>query len=355
MYDTPPQKRPDTPRAKKPTLSFAMPRVPAAVTRRLSGRFLKRVERFQRNFSALSREEDTGSSSFSSSTNCGRQLETDDALPPPLPCAKYSVRRRVLPKSLTALSSSEGTRLLMESLTNQSAACYLSLVEHGMNQSDPAYCGLTSLVICLNAMAIDPQVRWRGGWRYFDEDVLLSMCGCLSRERIRRVGISLGEFGQLATCHGVQIESKQPNVYTIDDFRSDLKTILCADSLCGQMVVSFDRSSLGQTGEGHFSPVGAYHTERDQVLILDVARFKYPHYWVDVKMLYKSMIPIDSATNESRGWVLMRPPPISEKYLGLEIDTEDRRPVSEVPMYDEQSPPPRDANKCRSKTAATKS
>jgi hypothetical protein len=29
------------------------------------------------------------------------------------------------------------------------------------------------------------------------------------------------------------------------------------------------------TGDGHFSPIGAYHAENDLVLILDVARFKW--------------------------------------------------------------------------------
>jgi hypothetical protein len=30
-------------------------------------------------------------------------------------------------------------------------------------------------------------------------------------------------------------------------------------------------------GDGHFSPIGGYCVERDAVLIMDVARFKYTH------------------------------------------------------------------------------
>ena len=37
---------------------------------------------------------------------------------------------------------------------------------------------------------------------------------------------------------------------------------------------------LGQTGDGHFSPIGGYDAASDQVLLLDVARFKYPPHWV---------------------------------------------------------------------------
>jgi len=37
---------------------------------------------------------------------------------------------------------------------------------------------------------------------------------------------------------------------------------------------SYLRSALGQTGTGHFSPIGGYNEEHDLVLIMDVARFK---------------------------------------------------------------------------------
>ena len=38
------------------------------------------------------------------------------------------------------------------------------------------------------------------------------------------------------------------------------------------MIVSYSRKALGQTGDGHYSPIGGYHAATDQVLILDVAR-----------------------------------------------------------------------------------
>jgi len=51
------------------------------------------------------------------------------------------------------------------------------------------------------------------------------------------------------------------------------------------LIASYDRASLGQTGNGHFSPIGGYHMERDLVLVLDVARFKYPPHWVSAERL----------------------------------------------------------------------
>ena len=37
------------------------------------------------------------------------------------------------------------------------------------------------------------------------------------------------------------------------------------------LILSYSRSAVGQTGDGHFSPVGAYNERRDMALILDAA------------------------------------------------------------------------------------
>ena len=279
-------------------------------------------------------------------------------LPPPLPEPKYSVRRRVMPASLLPLNSMAGRRFLMEALAQHTAAAYFTLMEHFSNQSDPAFCGVTTLMIVLNSLAVDPQVRWKGGWRYFgNEDVLLSQC-CIESERVRRIGISMEEFAQLGTCQGLRITMKRPKLLTknnqdedeqeeerrIDEFRTDLLTMLRegpqpnvrseSDTVhpSGLVVVSFSREALGQTGDGHFSPIAAYHSDTDQVLMLDVARFKYQPYWVSVADLYLSMCPLDSATGKPRGWYLLYPPEINASYKGQSIYNEDLRPAELVPL-----------------------
>jgi glutathione gamma-glutamylcysteinyltransferase len=210
----------------------------------------------------------------------------------------------------------------------------------------------------LNAMCVDPQVRWRGGWRYYgSEDVLLDRC-CLSAERIRRNGVTLEEFRLLGRCHGLSIELKRPvRTFTEDDendlgvpgratleeFRKDIRRILTQHSGNDEgasgnhnhsknsiLVVSFSRASLGQTGDGHFSPLAAYHEASDSVLVLDVARFKYTPYWVGVEDLYHALEPIDPVTNKPRGWFLLHPPQ-NHKHAS-EVTMEDRRPADLVPQ-----------------------
>mmetsp|Transcript_9229 Transcript_9229/g.22007 ORF Transcript_9229/g.22007 Transcript_9229/m.22007 type:complete len:117 (-) Transcript_9229:1407-1757(-) len=81
------------------------------------------------------------------------------------------------------------------------------------------------------------------------------------------------------------------------------------------------------------SPVAAYHEATDQALVLDVARFKYPPYWVSIEDLYDAMVPIDRSTNSSRGWFLLHPPKTCN---GNKKDTEARRPAELVPELGEE-------------------
>ena len=71
------------------------------------------------------------------------------------------------------------------------------------------------------------------------------------------------------------------------------------------MVVSYNRRDLSQTGSGHFSPIGGYCVKRDLVLIMDVARFKYPPHWVPLPLLFTAMQAIDPETERCRGYLLL--------------------------------------------------
>jgi len=225
-------------------------------------------------------------------------------------------------------------------------------MEQFLNQSDPAFCGITTLVMVLNAMGVDPNVRWKGGWRFYgSEDVILNNC-CLSAERIRRAGVTLEEFRLLSKCQGLRVDMKRPfnpehnhasgpvvhhpsrpsECQSLEVFRQDIEEVLSTPNSLSVIVSSFSRAALGQTGDGHFSPIAAFHRESDQVLVLDVARFKYSPFWVKIEALYHAMQPKDSATKRPRGWFLLHPP------LGqtaVREQTEDRRPAELVPVLGE--------------------
>jgi len=47
------------------------------------------------------------------------------------------------------------------------------------------------------------------------------------------------------------------------------------------VICNLGRGVLGQTGDGHFCPIGGYNIEARKVFCFDTARFKYPPHWVD--------------------------------------------------------------------------
>ncbi|KAF5951262.1 hypothetical protein HYC85_009206 [Camellia sinensis] len=67
------------------------------------------------------------------------------------------------------------------------------------------------------------------------------------------------------------------------------------------MILSYSRKTVNQTGDGHFSPMVAYHKGRDMLLILDVARYKYPFHWLPRMTVWDAMNKIDKETDETRG------------------------------------------------------
>jgi len=151
-------------------------------------------------------------------------------------------------------------------------------------------CGLGSLVVALNALGIDPGRLWKGPWRWFSEELL--DC-CVPLAEVQNRGLDVEELACLARCNGADVELSRGDATNLAAFRAALAAAATGE---GVLVVSYDRSQLGQTGSGHFSPVGGYHGTRDLALILDVARFKYPPHWVSVERLWEATHPVDPAT-----------------------------------------------------------
>jgi glutathione gamma-glutamylcysteinyltransferase len=209
--------------------------------------------------------------------------------------------RRPLPTEAIAFSSPDGRKVFAEALSVGGLEGYFRLAEQFHTQSDPAFCGLGSLVMALNALGIDPGRLWKGRWRWFSEELL--DC-CVPLAEVQKRGLDVEELACLARCNGVDVELLRGDPTNLATFRAALAAAATGE---GVFVVSYDRSALGQSGSGHFSPVGGYHAARDLALILDVARFKYPPHWVAVEQLWKATHPIDPTTGRARGWLVLRP------------------------------------------------
>jgi len=208
--------------------------------------------------------------------------------------------RRPLPPEAIAFSSPEGRRLFAEALASGGLDGYFPLAEQFHTQSEPAFCGLGSLVVALNALAIDPGRLWKGPWRWFAEDLL--DC-CVSLDEIRRRGLDLDELTCLARCNGAEVELHRADTGDLALWRSTLVAAARGDFV---IIASYDRGAIDQTGTGHFSPIGGYHAAGDLALVLDVARFKYPPHWIAADRLWRAMQTLDPATGRARGWMALR-------------------------------------------------
>ena len=211
-----------------------------------------------------------------------------------------STYMRPIPDSLTPLVSDEGRKILKEIVTIGCDKSFWRLIEQFSTQQEPTFCGLTTLAMTLNALKIDPQKNWKGIWRWYDEYMLLTTH---ELQRVRERGLNLRELSELATKNNLIVESVYSDKISLEQFKKILKRNLCSEDKF--IIASYSRKVLGQTGDGHFSPIAAYHEKYKKVLILDVARFKYPPVWVDIHKFKQAMDINDSSTQKSRGLILV--------------------------------------------------
>ncbi|XP_071696788.1 glutathione gamma-glutamylcysteinyltransferase 1-like isoform X2 [Rutidosis leptorrhynchoides] len=222
--------------------------------------------------------------------------------------AMASIYRRVLPSPPAIdFASSQGKQLFMEATQGGTMEGFFKLISYFQTQSEPAYCGLATLAMVLNALSIDPGRKWKGPWRWFDESML--DC-CEPLDKVKAKGISFGKVVCLAHCAGAKVEAFRTNQSNVDEFRKHV--IACSTSDDCHVISSYNRATFKQACSGHFSPIGGYHAGTDMALILDVARFKYPPHWVPLNLLWEAMDTVDEASGSRRGFMLVsrlqRPP-----------------------------------------------
>eukprot|EP00493_Phyllostaurus_siculus_P022399 UN22731 len=114
----------------------------------------------------------------------------------------------------------------------------------------------------------------------------------------------------LLSTHDVNIAGRELDkcregnyLYKEDDFRKDVKQAL--STALSVVICNYTRKGLNQIGGGHWSPIGGFSEEKDMVLILDVAKFKYGSHWVPLKDMYNAMKTVDTDANRARGWMVL--------------------------------------------------
>jgi len=154
--------------------------------------------------------------------------------------------RKPLPPSCIAFASKEGRGRFASAIAQSTADPYFALAEQFRTQEEPAYCGLSTLVMVMNAMAIDPGRVWKGVWRWFHEE-MLNCCKPLAD--VKREGVGLAEFCCLARCNGAEAAQFAGAEVSLEQFRA--RVVECSrDQQAGFLCLNYNRAVLDQTGTG---------------------------------------------------------------------------------------------------------
>ena len=198
-----------------------------------------------------------------------------------------------------------GQTLLMSS---GARADYGALGQVFLTQANLAYCGVASAVMVLNSLAVPaPAVAGYAPYRFWTQENLFATAAAravIAPETVARQGMTLQELAGLLRSHGVTAAAFHGDRLDLAGFRALLRRSLADPG--DRLLVNYHRAAVGQEGGGHISPLAAYHEPSDRVLILDVARYRYPAVWVEVPELWKAVRTLDSTSGRSRGVVVIR-------------------------------------------------
>lgn len=209
-----------------------------------------------------------------------------------------------IPVDLFALTHPVGQQRLVESDYRQA---YWSLANFFETQRNQAYCSVASSVIALNALEVPrPQTSQYPDYPLFTQLAFFNNIdpALADPAKVAVTGMTLRQLSQVLANFPVKVESRYGSAMTADEFRTLLKDNLRYSDRV--VLLNFDRQAMKELGGGHWSPLAAYHAPSDSVLVMDVARYKYPPLWVPLKELHASALSVDSASGQSRGVLVVR-------------------------------------------------
>lgn len=173
-------------------------------------------------------------------------------------------------------------------------------------QNSQTFCAVASAITVLNALPIkkpiDPIYK---PYAYFTQSNYFSpaVAKIIDPQTVLSAGMTREQLAATLTQHGVKVESIAGDSFDSQSLRNLLQKTLGDD---GRFVlVNYARASLGQAGGGHWSVLATFDEESDRVLILDVAKYKYPPVWIDINTLQQAIATIDTTSHKARGLIVV--------------------------------------------------
>lgn len=212
-----------------------------------------------------------------------------------------------LPTTSIGLDTPAGQRLLLES---GHRGDYWPLAQGYETQCLPSHCGPASSVMVLNALKVPaPASRIHEPFHHFDQQNFFSESAekVLPEETLRQQGATLEELAGMLRSWGTRVEVVHAQPGGLPAFREQARTAVASGNRF--VIINFHRDPLNQKGGSHFSPLAAYHQPDDRFLVMDVARFRYPPFWVTAEQLFAAMNTVDSVSGQTRGYLVVQAGP----------------------------------------------
>ncbi|NKN36098.1 glutathione gamma-glutamylcysteinyltransferase [Agrobacterium sp. a22-2] len=183
---------------------------------------------------------------------------------------------------------------------------YFKLATYLESEQILTFCGPATIAAVLNSLDIPRPVPQRlFPWGLFTQDAVFTPENQAVKPypMVERDGLVLEQLVQFFNNLGVKAELHHADSIDVAALRELIKAGLAAPDT--RLVANYSRKPIGQNGDGHISPIAAYDVETDRVLVLDVAKYKYPPVWMTVADLHAAMNTIDSGSNKTRGIVVV--------------------------------------------------
>ena len=178
-------------------------------------------------------------------------------------------------------------------------------------QQNLAFCGPASIVAVMNSLGTPrPAESHLYPYNFFTQDNIFNAetQHVKSYVAVSSRGMTLAEIaGFFGALGGVKATPYYGDSLNEEQLRNLIKSALARPD--ARIVANYNRKTLAQEGAGHQSPIAAYDDASDSVLMLDVAKFKYPPAWIKLTDLLQSMQTIDADSGKSRGLVVVEKTP----------------------------------------------
>jgi len=174
------------------------------------------------------------------------------------------------------------------------------------SQQNLAFCGPASIASTLNSLDIPrPAAGPLFPYRFFTQENIFTPATqrIKSATQVSLSGMTLAEVTAFFNVLGVKATSYYADQLNLDQLRTLIRAALEGPKT--RILVNYSRKPLGQAGGGHVSPLGAYDENTDSVLLLDVAKFKYPPVWIALTDLLAAVSTTDTDSGKSRGIVVV--------------------------------------------------